>query len=93
MLMLRSVIRIDSLGDNVLFSFILPHIREYFKGWEITLTCRENVTPIYASCPFVDEVTCINGCYKKDYDLAVNPVYSRTILSDSLTFESGAKKL
>jgi len=86
------LIRTDSLGDNVLFSSVLPHIREYFKGWEITLTCRENVKPLYDSCPFVDEVTCINGCYKKDYDLAINPVYSRTILSDSLTFESGAKK-
>lgn len=86
------LLRTDSLGDNILFSSILPHIREKFKKWEITLACKAGVKPLYDFCHFIDEVIDINKPFKKDYDLAVNGLYSRTLLSDSLTLASGAKK-
>jgi ADP-heptose:LPS heptosyltransferase len=86
------LIRTDSLGDNILFSSVLPHIREKFKEWEITFACKERVKPLYDLCPFIDEVIDINSHCRKDYDLAINSVYSRTLLSDSLTFEAGAKE-
>lgn len=86
------LIRNDSLGDNVLFSSVLPHIRRKFIGWEITLVCKESVKPIYNLCPFIDEVIAINAHYRKEYDLAINSVYSRTLLGDNLTFEAGAKE-
>lgn len=86
------LIRSDSLGDHVLFTSALPHIREKFKEWEITVACIESVKPLYDHCPFVDDVIALNRDYRKDYDLAINSVYSRTLLSDSLTFEAGAKE-
>jgi len=86
------LLRTDSLGDNILFSSLLPHIREKFKKWEIAFACKESVKPLYDFCPFLDEVIDINMPLRKNYDIAINSVYSRTFLSDSLTFASGAKK-
>ena len=86
------LLRTDSLGDNIIFSSILPHIRKKFRKWKITLACKKNLISLYDFCPFLDEVVDIKGDYKKDYDLAVNGLYSRTLLSDSLTLNSGAKK-
>lgn len=86
------LIRSDSLGDHVLFTSVLPHIRETFSGWEITVVCIESVKPLYDHCPFVDDVIALTADYRKDYDLAINSVYSRTLSSDSLTFEAGAKE-
>jgi len=83
-------LRTDSLGDNILFSSVLSHVRECFKEWEITLACKESVKHLYDFCPFIDQVVDIMSDHNKTYDIAVNPVYSRTLLSDSLTFDTGA---
>ncbi|QWV95073.1 glycosyltransferase family 9 protein [Geomonas oryzisoli] len=48
------ILRPDNIGDLVLFSGALPHIRELYPDAEITLAVQEHVTGLFLSCPFID---------------------------------------
>ena len=50
------ILRPDNLGDVVLFSGALRHLRARFPGAEITLCVREYVRDLVALCPHVDRV-------------------------------------
>ena len=50
------ILRPDNLGDVVLFTGALRHLREYFRNARITLCVRRYVGPLVAGCPHVDEV-------------------------------------
>jgi len=101
-------IRTDSIGDNVLASSMLPHIREKYGDAKITVVCQEHIAALYESCPFTDNILVYNKnrAYQDEQyrsniiqqlrsvgaDLALNSVYSRDVLTDALTIDSGAKE-
>src|SRR2546425_8974937 len=49
-------IRVDSIGDNVLASSMLPHVRQKFPFAEITVLCHDHVAELYETCPFIDRI-------------------------------------
>ena len=49
-------LRMDSIGDNILSSSMLPHIKEKFPEASITVVCQGHIAPLYENCPFVDKI-------------------------------------
>lgn len=99
-------IRTDAIGDNVLASGMLPHIREHYPGAEITVLCQERLEQLYAASPYVDKIISFNWWkafhdepYRQEIlarvqsvkaDLALNSVYSREALNDFFAIGSFA---
>lgn len=52
------IIRIDAIGDLVIFSDVLPYYRElYPRGeWHITLLCNRVCVSLAERCPHIDEL-------------------------------------
>lgn len=91
-------IRSDAIGDNVLASVILPHVRVHFPYAKITILCQDRVAELYDACPYVDGIISFNwlkAFHEESYrqeilgmvqalntDLTLNSVYSRDALSD-----------
>lgn len=92
------IMRTDSIGDNVLATGLLSHLRRKYLGSHLAVFCVESAKEIYQASPFVDEVLCFNwklSLADEDYrqlvtanvrnfkaDLVINSVFSRDILSD-----------
>lgn len=57
------IIRIDAIGDFVIFSGVLPYYRElYSKGkWHITLLANKSWLSLAERCPFIDEIIPFNN--------------------------------
>ena len=101
------IVRPDAIGDFVLFSGVLKHYREHFKDAEITIITQGHVSELAQSCPYIDKVIGLNrekirtdskyfsefldALKASGFDIAINPVYSRDTISDSLTLGCGAK--
>ena len=51
-----AVVRLDEMGDFVLFSSILRPLREAFPDARITLVLCDWICPLAELCPYVDEV-------------------------------------
>ena len=51
-----ALIRLDEMGDFVIFSSILRSVRESFPASHITLILTDWVCPLAAACPYIDEV-------------------------------------
>ena len=101
------IVRPDAIGDFVIFSGVLKHYRDLFKDAEITVLTQGHVTELALSCPHVDQVIGFNRekartdqkyfselletLKEARFDIAINPVYSRDTISDSLTLGCGAK--
>ncbi|MFC1637032.1 glycosyltransferase family 9 protein, partial [Planctomycetota bacterium] len=101
------LVRPDSIGDFVIFSGILKYIRELYKDASISILTQDHIAELAQSCPHIDEVIGFNRARATSYeqycrgildqlraeefDVAINPVYSRDAVSDSLTLQSGAK--
>ena len=102
-------LRPDAIGDNVLASAMLPHIKKHYKGFRITTLCDERVADLYKDCPFVEEVTAFNrkqilkdakyraGFFEKiertAIDLCINSVYSPEPLTLELLRAAKAKEV
>jgi len=54
----KSVIwlRLDSIGDAVLSSSMLPYVKEKFGEAKITVVCQEHICELYKFCPVVDNI-------------------------------------
>ena len=50
------IVRLDEMGDFVLFSGILGSLRRRFPSARITLVLSDWVTPLAELCPYIDEV-------------------------------------
>jgi ADP-heptose:LPS heptosyltransferase len=93
-------LRTDAIGDNVLASAMLSHIRARFAGAEISVLCQDHIAELYESCPFVDRVLSYSDVrfrtdlsYRSEllaslqsehFDLLLNSVLSRDSVSDAL---------
>lgn len=91
-------LRLDSIGDNILSSSMLPYIKEKFCSASITVVCQEHIAELYKECPFVEDIIItpfdarggdsekfgdISGRIKaKNPDLLLNSVFSLHYLSD-----------
>lgn len=49
-------LRLDSIGDAVLSSPMLPYIKGKFGNAKITVVCQEHIRELYEYCPAVDDV-------------------------------------
>lgn len=49
-------LRLDSIGDAILSSSMLPYIKERFNNASITVVCQEHVARLYEECPFVNDI-------------------------------------
>ena len=100
-------VRTDSIGDNVLAASALPAIRGEHLNAQLAVVCQDSISPLYKRCPFVDDIISFNKSralkdeqYRNEIiqslrefnaDIALNSVYSREILTDIFSLESGAK--
>jgi ADP-heptose:LPS heptosyltransferase len=100
------LVRIDAIGDNVLFSAMLPHIAARFPAARLTIVCRDLVAPLFEHCPFIERVIPFNysRVYKSSIDrqqlfqqlqqlnpdLCLNTMFSRERLADDLSLNCGA---
>ena len=101
------IVRTDSIGDFVIFSGILPYLRQLYKDAEITILLQEHIAEMAEHCPYIDKVVTIDRkkfigdtnysekivreLKQQNYDVAIYPVYSRDSISDYITLNSGAK--
>ncbi len=100
-------LRADSIGDNILASSMLPHIKEKYPHAKTTVLCQDHIAELYESSPFVDAVIGfdrLKGYQDEAYrnhivqklqavhaDLALNSLYSRDPLYDLFTINSEAR--
>jgi len=101
------IVRPDAIGDFVIFSGVLKHFRDQYKNAELVILAQEHIVELAQRCPYIDSVIGFNraraGSDQQYYrglleqikalkfDVAINAVYSRDSVSDSLTLGSGAK--
>ncbi|MCH7964454.1 MAG: FkbM family methyltransferase, partial [Bacteroidetes bacterium] len=100
-------IRIDSIGDNILASSMLPHIKQKFSNSKITIICQEHITELYKYSPFVDNILAIDKQkyvddehYREEFinnlkvlhsDYVLNSVYSREEIGDEIVNNINSK--
>ena len=91
-------LRLDSIGDAVLSSSMLPHIKVKFPEANMTVVCQQHVAVLYETCPFVNKIiempfdcrfaddnqyqNVINQIKFINPDLLLNSVYALHHLSD-----------
>ncbi|OGU10242.1 MAG: hypothetical protein A2075_21565 [Geobacteraceae bacterium GWC2_58_44] len=101
-------VRPDSIGDSILASSMLPHVKGKYPNSTITVLCQGHVAELYESSPFVDAVIGIDrgrAYFDENYrniilqriaslqpDLALNSLYSRDPVYDLFTIGSGARE-
>lgn len=93
------LLRLDAIGDFILFSSLLPSLREHFSEDHITMIVHPNVAPLAKGCPYVDEIWTVDpDKYASDreyaeklivhvrgkFDIAINAMYTRTDISDNI---------
>jgi ADP-heptose:LPS heptosyltransferase len=102
------LVRIDAIGDFVVFTPALRHIRMSFPDSRIALVADEGLVDLASTCPSVDEVIPVNvRRYRRDFfyrvsfirnlrqrafDLVIHPTHSRTAEGDEVVYCSGAAK-
>ncbi len=91
-------LRLDSIGDAILSSSMLPLIKENFSEVDITVVCQRHVAELYEACPFIDKIiempfdckfvnheqyiNVISQIKSVNPDLLLNSVYALHHLSD-----------
>ena len=93
------LLRLDAIGDFVLFTSVLPYLRKRFEGAFISLAVHPLVAPLAEGFSYVDEVWSIDPQrYAADLgyaqeiavklngnvDVAINTMYTRTAVSDNV---------
>ena len=100
-------IRTDAIGDNILASSMLKPLKEFFSNYKITVVCQNLVRSLYETSPYVENIISFDKRnlfldieYKYDIiskmrgiraEFIFNSVFSRDLLADYLTINSGAK--
>ena len=102
------LIRTDAIGDFVLFTPILRHLRRIYGDYTISLVVNDRVWDLASACPYVNEVIPCNvrqytrnffyrlrfirDLRRKQFDVAIYPLFSRQPLGDEILHCSGAAK-
>jgi ADP-heptose:LPS heptosyltransferase len=47
------ILRPDGIGDFVLFSGMIKHIKEHYNECDITIACEPTVIPLLKNCPYI----------------------------------------
>lgn len=99
------LLRLDAIGDFVIFSSVLSHIRNVFKDDYLTLVVHPAVVPLAQTCPYIDKIFsvdqqryAIDQEYASEiaevvrgcFDVVINTMYTRTWQADNLTARSHA---
>ncbi len=99
------LLRLDAIGDFILFTSALPHLRQLFRDDKITLVVHPLVAPLANNCPYVDEVwhidperyatdsvyvAQVSRHFGGNFDIVVNTMYSRTWQSDDIAARTHA---
>jgi len=100
------LVRTDGIGDFVLFSPALRHIKRLFKSYRISMIVNDATADLACTCPYIDElILCDMARYKwgfpyryrtilklqtGNFDMAIYPVCSQEPLAQELTYCSGA---
>lgn len=101
------IVRPDSIGDVVIFSGILKYFRVIFPKASISILVQKHIAELLEKCPYTDKVISFSrsslftdeiyteGLLRQleleNFDVAINPVYSRDDTGDFLTLSCGAK--
>jgi ADP-heptose:LPS heptosyltransferase/tetratricopeptide (TPR) repeat protein/glycosyltransferase involved in cell wall biosynthesis/GT2 family glycosyltransferase len=101
-------VRIDAIGDAVLCTSMLQHLKSHFPHARINVLCQKHVAEIYDAIPYVDVVISIDklrayrdGAYRAGiaaqlqeyaFDLAIHSTWSRESIADYFTIASKAGK-
>jgi GT2 family glycosyltransferase/ADP-heptose:LPS heptosyltransferase/lipoprotein NlpI len=99
-------VRTDAIGDNILASSMLPHLRKNYPQAKIIIVCQDHIAGLYEHSSAVDEVISFdrsramsNKAYRDQIgrkvgavkaDAVLNPVYSRDSLNDFIALSAGA---
>ena len=93
------LLRLDAIGDFVLFTSVLPELRKLYKDYYITLAVNPTVYPMARNCPYVDTIIEIDQIkyatdikyvadvakqLKGKFDIVINTMYTRTWQSDNI---------
>jgi len=100
--------RTDSIGDTILASSMLEHIRKRYPQSVITAVCQQHIAELYEACPYIDSIIpfdktrleqdqfyrsiIIRRLQAINADLALNSVYSRDPFTDLLISQCGARE-
>jgi ADP-heptose:LPS heptosyltransferase len=101
-------VRTDSIGDTILASSMLEHIRKQYPQFLIIAVCQQHIAELYEACPYIDSVIpfdktrlerdqfyrdiIIRRLQAVNADLALNSVYSREPVTDLLISQCGARE-
>jgi ADP-heptose:LPS heptosyltransferase len=102
------IFRKDVLGDFILFLPTLKHYKEYYKDYKITLIASKASTDLHPLLSFIDEIVTydnkkfsnnpfyrrnfILNLIRKNFDIAIYPVYSREKIGDKIINSTGARE-
>jgi ADP-heptose:LPS heptosyltransferase len=102
------LVRIDAIGDFVLFTPALRYFRTSFPNGRIALVANEELIDLASKCPYVDEVIpvkvlryrrnyfyrvpFIRNLRQREFELVIHPTHSRTAEGDEIVYCSGAAK-
>lgn len=94
------ILRIDGIGDFILFTTVLKYLRSLFPSQKVYLIVASEVKDLAADCPYIDNLIIWNRSRyrwnifyrlsflyklrKIRFDIAINPIFSRDILSDEM---------
>lgn len=71
------LIRVDALGDFVVFTPAIAAIRMRYHDWHLIVVVQEGVAELARTCPYVDEVI---GVDREKY--RYNPLYAISVLRE-----------
>lgn len=94
------IIFVNAIGDFVIFTSILPDLREMYKNHEITLLGYNRWESLMTNFPYIDryipfdrsaffknplyQYMILKNLNNKRYDIVIYPSFSRTIMGDEL---------
>lgn len=94
------IVRLDAIGDAILWSGALEPLRAAYRDTTIGVVCRPEVAPLYASCSVVDDVLVVDPRALRESDTArdeaaarlsgwradtlLHPIRSREAITESL---------
>ncbi len=99
-------VRTDSIGDNLIALTTLEKIHNAYPKAEIDVICQNHIAELYEAVPFVSKILSfderllfddlnykikiIDDLRSKKYDLLLNSIYSRTVVSELFASEAPA---
>jgi len=100
------LIRTDQIGDFILFTPMLKHLRTIYRDYKISLVVNEQYLNLAEACPHVDHIiplkvkkyrwnflyrlNFIRNLRRTAFNTAIYPLYSREPIGDEILYCSGA---